>query len=93
MPEALGLEQSWQEGKELYSFGNYLWSFCHRTKALAAEYMYVCVTGEYSAKIFLKLGYTLDSEFLYENFRDRNGEEILADTREHKKMRVLYTKL
>lgn len=68
-----------------------------RTKALAAEcgceYMYVCVTGEYSAKIFLKLGYTLDREFLYENFRDRNGKEILTDTREHKRMRVLYTKL
>jgi len=57
------------------------------------EYIYTIATGEYSAKIFFKLDFTLDHEHLYEELKDKNGNQMLTDTREHTKARVFYKKI
>ena len=41
------------------------------------------VLGKYSRRIFEKLGHTILSEVVYDEFRDENGELYLKDTREH----------
>merc|ERR1740129_2639200 len=57
------------------------------------EYIYTIATGEYSAKIFSKLGFTLDHEHLYNQLKDKSGNKILKDTREHTKARIFFKKL
>ena len=60
---------------------------CRRAESLAKElgctHTYVCVTGNYSRRIFEKLGHTILSEVVYADFKDANGELYLKDTREH----------
>lgn len=41
------------------------------------------VTGLYSGKIFKKAGYEVQKEVAYAQFKDKNGELYLKDTREH----------
>ena len=63
-------------------------------ESLGCEYMHLLATGEYSGRIFHKLNFTLDKEYLYENFTDfRTGEKLMTDTREHKTGRVFHIKL
>jgi len=63
-------------------------------ETLGCEYMYLLASGEYSSKIFFKLNFTLDKECEYESITDfRTGEQLMTDTREHKKARVFYIKL
>jgi len=62
-------------------------------KENGCEYMYVLVTGNYSAKIFDKLGFSVENELVYDEFRDENGELILKDVREHIKAQVRLKKL
>ena len=40
-------------------------------------------TGKYSIRVFEKLGYTALNRLVYNDFRDKNGELYLKDTREH----------
>jgi len=60
---------------------------CRRTENLAKElgctHTYALVTGNYSRKIFEKLGHTILTELAYADFKDENGELYLKDTREH----------
>jgi len=46
------------------------------------------VTGNYSAKIFEKLGHTLIKAVNYADFKDNRGELYLKDTREHLQSRI-----
>jgi len=62
-------------------------------KERGCEYQYLCATGEYSAKVFNKLGFSLSKEVKYKDIKFKNGEEVLKDTREHKAARILYKKL
>merc|ERR1711936_556526 len=61
---------------------------CRRSEVLARElgctHTLAAVTGKYSRRIFEKLGHTILSEVVYDEFRDQNGELYLKDTREHK---------
>ena len=57
------------------------------------EYTYILATGEYSARVFAKLGFTVAKEHRYADIRLDNGEEMLRDTREHTTARVVYKKL
>ena len=60
---------------------------CRRAVSLAKElgctHTYECMTGNYSRRIFEKLGHTILSEVVYADFKDENGELYLNDTREH----------
>ena len=45
---------------------------------------YTLVTGNYSSKVFTKLGYNVEHRISYDKFRDKNGNLYLTDCREHK---------
>jgi len=53
----------------------------------------VLVTGNYSANIFRKLGYSVVNELEYDKFRDEDGELYLKDVREHIKCIYFIKKL
>ena len=60
---------------------------------LGCEYTYLAASGEYSGRIFPKLGFTLDREYVYADYKNfKTGEAMLADTGIHKKARVFYIK-
>ena len=50
---------------------------------LGCTYTAAMVTGNYSARIFRKLGYDVKAEIVYNEFRDENGDLYLNDVREH----------
>ena len=62
-------------------------------KKAGCEYVYVLATGNYSNKIFDKLGFSVESELVYSEFVDEQGELLLRDTREHTKSQVRVKKL
>ena len=57
------------------------------------EYMYILATGMYSSRIFADLEFSVLKEMLYEDIKDGKGRLVFNDTREHKKMQVIYKKL
>merc|ERR1719239_329255 len=62
-------------------------------KANGCQYMYIFATGNYSNKLFDRLGFSVENEFIYDDYRDENGELILKDVREHTKGKVRLIKL
>jgi len=52
-------------------------------RSRGCTHTYAVVTGNYSAKIFDKLGHTLVKAVNYADFKDNKGELYLKDTREH----------
>jgi len=68
-----------------------------RSEKLAAElgctHTYAHVTGIYSQKIFKKLDHTVLTSLDYVDFKDKNGELYLKDTREHTSIITNYKKL
>merc|ERR1719410_2020177 len=70
---------------------------CRRSEELARNlgctHTYAAVTGNYSRKIFEKLGHTLKTEVVYADFKDENGEPYLKDTREHISLTTFFKKL
>jgi len=57
-------------------------------RSRGCTHTYAVVTGNYSAKIFDKLGHTLLKAVNYADFKDNHGELYLKDTREHLQCRV-----
>ena len=57
------------------------------------DYVYVCVSGNYSSKLFDRLGFTVESELRYDEFVDESGQPLIKDTREHTKAQVRLKKL
>lgn len=57
-------------------------------RSRGCSHTYALVTGNYSAKIFDKLGHTLIKAVNYSDFKDSRGELYLKDTREHVQARV-----
>ena len=62
-------------------------------KEHSCEYMYVFVTGNYSAKIFDKLEFGCEGEQRYDEFVDTDGKPLLKDTREHIKAQLRIKKI
>lgn len=57
------------------------------------EYMYLTVSGNFSAKLYDRLGFSVEGELDYDTFVDEKGERLLKDTREHTKSQVRLKKL
>jgi len=57
-------------------------------RSRGCTHTYALVTGNYSAKIFDKLGHTLIKAVNYADFKDNRGELYLKDTREHLQSRI-----
>ena len=57
------------------------------------EYTYLWATGEYSGRMFQKMGFTLDSEVGYDQLKLPSGDLMLSDLREHRTGRIFYKKL
>ena len=57
------------------------------------DYVYVCVSGNYSSKLFDRLGFTVESELRYDEFVDESGQPLIKDTREHVKAQVRSKKI
>ena len=57
------------------------------------EAYFACLTGIYSQGIYAKLGFTTMREVVYEEYRDRNGDAVINDAREHKLCRTVYKML
>jgi len=56
--------------------------------SLGCSHTYVLVTGNYSAAIFDRLGYTKLKALEYDKFRDADGQLMLSDVREHREAAV-----
>ena len=57
-------------------------------RARGCTHTYAIVTGNYSARVFDKLGHTLVNAVNYRDFKDDQGQVYLKDTREHEQCRV-----
>ena len=57
------------------------------------EGYFAALSGIYSQKIYKDLGFSWMKELVYANFKDKDGNVILDDTREHKFMVTAYKKL
>ena len=51
------------------------------------------LTGIYSQKIFSDLDFSFIKELAYADFKDKDGNVILEDTREHTSMKTCFKKL
>lgn len=65
----------------------------NRAKADGIDFVYLIATGNYSNKIFDKLGFSVEKTLVYSEFVDEEGRLYLADTREHVKAQVRLKKL
>ena len=74
-------------GTEVVKRGN------NAAKEAGATHTYLLATGNYSRKIFGKLGYTHLDTVNYDEFRDDQGELYLKDTREHIAATTWYKEL
>ena len=57
------------------------------------EGYFASLSGIYSQKIYKDLGFSWMKELFYANFKDKDGNLILDDTREHKSLVTAYKKL
>ena len=57
------------------------------------EGYFAALSGIYSQKIYKDLGFSWMNELVYANFKDKDGNLILDDTREHKSLVTAYKKL
>ncbi len=62
-------------------------------RRLGCQYYFACVSGVYSQKIYRDLGFTVMRELIYADVKDRKGNAILTDTREHTKAQNVYLRL
>ena len=62
-------------------------------KEKECEGYYAGLSGIFSQKIYKDLGFSWVKEFVYADFKDKSGNIILDDTREHKSMISAFKKL
>ena len=62
-------------------------------KEKECEGYFAGLSGIYSQKIYRDLGFSWMKELVYADFKDKSGNIILGDTREHKSMVTAYQKL
>ena len=62
-------------------------------KEKECEGYFANLSGIYSQKIYKDLGFSWMKELVYANFKDKDGNVILDDTREHKSIVTAYKKL
>lgn len=57
------------------------------------DHVFVCVSGNYSSRLFDRLGFSVESELRYDEFLDKHGAPLIKDTREHVKAQVRARKI
>ena len=54
---------------------------------------FALLTGKYSQKIFSDLNFSFIKELAYSDFKDKDGNVIIDDIREHTSMKTCFKRL